>query len=81
MTCAHVTKLRHLTRCPVCGEAQVELDIDAGERLARVSFACGGAFALSHGSIIVDTPCPAGSHLAARLMNIEADGNAWREAR
>lgn len=74
MSEAHAAKLASLTRCPCCRAGQVELEIRFAPRAAAVAFACGSAFVLSHGQIIVSAPCQTRTRLAAELMNVEATG-------
>lgn len=61
---AHAEKLASLTRCPACGALR-------DEQSEETAFVCTGVFRLAHGEIIVDTPCPTGSHVAARHLNAE----------
>lgn len=81
MTSPHIAKLASLTRCPCCGADATARDIDPRGLYASAAFACTGAFALSQGTIIASVICPASAHLAARLMNIEADGKAGEQRR
>lgn len=79
MTAAHIEKLRTYPRCPCCGAQRAESDCSADATHARAAYICGGIWITSNDQITVDTPCPAGSHLASRLWNIELQGHPRHE--
>lgn len=72
MSEAHIRLLSLKTRCPACEAARVPDDDPATFSAATAEFECSAAFCVSNDAIIVSVPCPARSHLAARLMTIEA---------
>lgn len=74
MTDAHVAKLASLTRCPVCGGHRNDgLSYNVPGLFAHVEFLCGGAFVTANDSIVIATPCPAGSQIQADALNREVE--------
>ena len=76
MTSAHAEKLALETRCPCCGDPRMPELSERRGAIAITVFACGAAFHTTNGEIAVQSPCTAGSHLAARLYNEEVRGKA-----
>lgn len=72
MSEAHIRLLSMKTCCPACEAARiVDRDLKCFSDVTA-EFECSAAFCVSNDAIIVSVPCPARSHLAAKLMTIEA---------
>lgn len=74
MTTTAIRKLAAAGRCPCCGSDREEDRSFSSDVTGRAGFLCGAAWITSHGQIVVDTVCPAGSRLAAHLWNEELKG-------
>lgn len=74
MTKAHMNKLQNTSRCPCCGADRIEMELDATNGHATVTFACKSSFTIANHQIIPASPCHAGTQLAAHLLNYEING-------
>lgn len=76
---ARASIFQALRRCPACGEEA--LDVESFQIFQRAEFLCGAVFTRTAGSMpVVNTPCPAPSHVAVRGLEKDAARRVAKEA-